>query len=76
MFSGGARIPRGGAATVADPGPGWGGEKHEFYVATFGSHLFYDLFSQGWGPLDPLLRQLPGKGMSMLLFCNFLPKNA
>ena len=38
-----------------------GAEKHENYAATFGSHLFYDLFSQGQGgmapsaPLDPLL---------------------
>ena len=40
---------------------GGGSEKHEIYVGTFGGHLFYDLFSQGWGawppwlPLDPLL---------------------
>ena len=40
-----------------------GAEKHEIYVAAFGGHLFYDLFSQGQGgamapsapPLDPLL---------------------
>ena len=39
-----------------------GAEKHEIYVAAFGSHLFYDLFLQGQGgpwpprpPLDPLL---------------------
>ena len=34
-----------------------GAEKHEIYAAAFGSHLFYDLFSQGWGgghaPLAP-----------------------
>ena len=52
--------------------PGGGGaKKHEIYVAAFGSHLFYDLFVQGWGgghgplgtPLDPLLgdtQTLPG----------------
>ena len=39
-----------------------GGQKHEIYVAAFGGHLFYDLFSQGRGglpprpPLDPLLQ--------------------
>ena len=30
-----------------------GGEKHEIYVAAFGGHLFYDLFSQGWGGAWP-----------------------
>ena len=34
-----------------------GGEKHEIYMAAFGSHLFYDLFLQdggrGHGPLGP-----------------------
>ena len=32
---------------------GWvrGGDKHEIYAAEFGSHLFYDLFSQGHDPL-------------------------
>ena len=42
-----------------------GAEKHEIYVATFGGHLFYDLFSQGRGegamaphPLDLLLKFL------------------
>ena len=38
---------------------GRGAEKHEIYVAAFGSHLFYDLFLQGRGshgpPPDPLL---------------------
>ena len=37
--------------------------KQEIYAAAFGSHLFYDIFSQGWGeaiallppPYDPLL---------------------
>ena len=39
-----------------------GGRKHEIYAATFGGHLFYNLFLQGWGghgplgPLDPLLQ--------------------
>ena len=41
-----------------------GAEKHEIYATAFGGHLFYDLFSQGWGggggiapsaPADPLL---------------------
>ena len=38
-----------------------GDEKHEIYVAAFGGHLFYELFSQGRGtmapapPPDPLL---------------------
>ena len=42
------------AVPVADPGSS--GEKHEIYVATFDSHLFYDLFLQGpLAPLDPLL---------------------
>ena len=38
--------------SVADPAARWGGgggEKHEIYVATFGGHLVYDLFSQGRG---------------------------
>ena len=44
---------------VADPVAGLrGDEKHEIYVATFGSHLFYDLFLQSrageHGPLGPL----------------------
>ena len=41
---------------------GGGDKKHEIYVATFGGHLFYDLFLQGLGgghgpfaPPDPLL---------------------
>ena len=50
--------------SASDPagGGGWGAKKHEIYVATFGSHLFNDLFVQGlggpwppWHPLDPLL---------------------
>ena len=32
---------------------GKGGEKHEIYAAAFGSHLFYDLFSQGRGVMAP-----------------------
>ena len=32
-----------------------GGEKHEIYVAAFGGHLFYDLFSQGRGTMAPAL---------------------
>ena len=34
---------------------GWvrGAEKHEIYVAAFGGHLFYDLFSQGQGAMAP-----------------------
>ena len=47
--------------SASDPAGG-GAKKHEIYVATFGSHLFYDLFVQGLGghgplgtPLDPLL---------------------
>ena len=44
--------------TVADAAAGKGGaEKHEIYAATFGGHLFYDLFLQGRGgamaPLAP-----------------------
>ena len=39
---------------VVDPVAGWGGKKHEIYVAAFGSHLFYDLFSQGQGGMAPL----------------------
>ena len=40
-------------------------EKHEIYAATFGGHLFYDLFIQVRGgawpprPLDPLLPPSP-----------------
>ena len=37
---------------VADPPTGkggGGGEKHEIYMAAFGGHLFYDLFSVGQG---------------------------
>ena len=30
-----------------------GAEKHEIYAAAFGSHLFYDLFSQGQGGHGP-----------------------
>ena len=33
---------------------GRGGKKHEIYVATFGGHLFYDLFLQGGGGHGPL----------------------
>ena len=46
-----------GVYTVSDPAGGWGGggaKKHEIYVATFGGHLFYDLFVQGWGGHGPL----------------------
>ena len=36
-----------------------GAEKHDSYAGAFGSHLFYDLFSQGqrepWPPLSPPL---------------------
>ena len=38
-----------------------GAKKHEIYVGAFGSHLFYDLFSQGQGghgPSAPLLDPL------------------
>ena len=49
-------------ASVADPVAGFGGgNKHEIYAAAYGSHLFYDLFSQSLGgmvplaPSDPLL---------------------
>ena len=43
---------------ASDPaaGGGEGAKKHEIYMATFGSHLFYDLFLQdqgGHGPLTP-----------------------
>ena len=31
-----------------------GGKKHEFYVAAFSGHLFYDLFSQGQMAMAPL----------------------
>ena len=31
-----------------------GAEKHEIYAATFGGHLFYDLFLQGRGGHGPL----------------------
>ena len=34
---------------ASHPATGWGDKKHEIYVAAFGSHLFYDLFLQGWG---------------------------
>ena len=30
-----------------------GAEKHEIYAATFGGHLFYDLFVQGQGDMTP-----------------------
>ena len=35
---------------------GWvrGAKKHEIYAAAFGSHLFYNLFSQGRGRHGPL----------------------
>ena len=33
---------------------GRGAKKHEIYVASFGGHLFYDLFVQGWGGHGPL----------------------
>ena len=38
---------------VSSGSSGWvrGAEKHEIYVAAFGGHIFYDLFSQG--PLAP-----------------------
>ena len=45
----------GAGATVADPVAGWGrGQKHEIYVATFGKHLFYNLFLQGQGAIAPM----------------------
>ena len=36
---------------------GWvrGAKKHEIYSATFGGHLFYDLFLTGLGEAWPLL---------------------
>ena len=36
---------------VADPAAGWGkgDDKHDIYAATFGGHIFYDLFLQSWG---------------------------
>ena len=50
-------------SSIGSSGRVGGAKKHEIYVAAFGSHLFYDLFLQGWGgamapsapPLDPLL---------------------
>ena len=33
---------------------GGGVKKHEIYVAAFSSHLFYDLFLQGWRAMAPL----------------------
>ena len=52
--------------SIGSSGRVGGAKKHEIYVATFGGHLFYDLFVQGWGghgplstPLDPLLNLLP-----------------
>ena len=39
--------------TVADPVARVGTEKHEIYVAAFGGHLFYDLFSQNRGEGGP-----------------------
>ena len=40
--------------TASDPVAGWeGAKKHEIYGAAFGSHLFYDLFLQGWGAIPP-----------------------
>ena len=33
---------------IQRPGKG-GAEKYEIYAATFGGHLFYDLFSKGGG---------------------------
>ena len=33
---------------------GRGAKKHEIYVATFGGHLFYDLFVQSWGGIASL----------------------
>ena len=43
---------------IQQPGGRGEGKKHEIYVTTFGGHLFYDLFVQGWGgmTLDPLLK--------------------
>ena len=38
---------------ASDPTAGWGGKKHEIYVAAFGGHPFYDLFVQGWGAMAP-----------------------
>ena len=39
---------------IQRPGGGREGKKHEIYVTTFGSHPFYDLFSQGQGGHSPL----------------------
>ena len=48
---------------------GWvrgGAEKHEIYVTAFGGHLFYDLFSQGWGGAWP--PRPPGSATDPMLF--------
>ena len=48
----------------------WGGcEKHEVYAATFGSHLFHDLFLQGWGGGEKgrmAPRPLPGSATAQI----------
>ena len=43
---------------------GRGTKKHEIYVAAFGSHLFYDLFVQGWGAMAPLVPPGSATGIS------------
>ena len=53
---------------ASDPAAGWGGgKKHEIYVATFGGHLFYDLFVQGWGEGHGPLGTPPGSATVMTL---------
>ena len=50
--------------SVADSVAGFeGGNKHEIYAAAYGSHLFYDLFSQSrggaWSPWPPRVCYCP-----------------
>ena len=45
-----------------------GGEKHEIYAAAFGSHLFYDLFLQGWGGMAPSAPPDPPLSFVMVVY--------
>ena len=60
LRGGGGYLPTGGSSSGSSGRVRGGAEKHEINAAAFGSHLFYDLFTQGqggrWPPRPPWIR--------------------